>query len=56
MTVPRPGLHVARNAAGVLALLGEMGFDVAGAAAGLASFRRACGGASRCGPGSGASP
>jgi UDP-N-acetylmuramate--alanine ligase len=38
VTVPRPGLHVARNAAGVLALLGEMGFDVAGAAAGLASF------------------
>lgn len=36
--VPRPGLHVARNAAGVLALLGEMGLDVAGAAAGLASF------------------
>jgi UDP-N-acetylmuramate--alanine ligase len=38
VTVPRPGLHVARNAAGTLALLGEMGFDVAGAAAGLASF------------------
>ena len=38
VTVPRPGLHVARNAAGVLALLGELGFDVAGAAAGLASF------------------
>jgi len=36
--VPRPGLHVARNAAGVLALLGELGLDVAGAAAGLASF------------------
>lgn len=38
VTVPRPGLHVARNAAGTLALLGELGFDVAGAAAGLGSF------------------
>jgi UDP-N-acetylmuramate--alanine ligase len=38
VTVPRPGLHVARNAAGVLALLGELGLDVAGAAAGLAAF------------------
>lgn len=38
VTVPRPGMHVARNAAGVLALLGELGFDVAGAASGLASF------------------
>ena len=38
VTVPRPGMHVARNAAGALALLGEMGFDVAGAAAGLAGF------------------
>lgn len=36
--VPRPGTHVARNAAGVLALLGELGFDVAGAAAGLSGF------------------
>lgn len=38
VTVPRPGVHVARNAAGVLALLGELGLDVAGAAEGLASF------------------
>jgi len=38
VTVPRPGLHVARNAAGVLALLGELGLDVAGGAAGLATF------------------
>jgi UDP-N-acetylmuramate--alanine ligase len=38
VTVPRPGLHVARNAAGALALLGELGFDVAGAASGLAGF------------------
>ena len=36
--IPKPGLHVARNAAGVLALLGELGFDVAGAAAGLGRF------------------
>lgn len=38
VTVPRPGDHVARNAAGVLALFGEMGLDVRGAAEGLASF------------------
>ena len=38
VAVPRPGLHVARNAAGVLALVGELGLDVAGAAAGLSSF------------------
>jgi len=36
--VPKPGLHVARNAAGVLALLGQLGFDVAAAAKGLARF------------------
>ncbi len=36
--VPRPGLHVARNAAGVLALLGEAGLDVGAAAAGLTGF------------------
>ena len=36
--VPKPGTHVARNAAGVLALLGELGFDVVAAAAGLARF------------------
>ena len=36
--VPRPGAHIARNAAGVLALLGELDYDVAGAAAGLARF------------------
>jgi UDP-N-acetylmuramate--alanine ligase len=34
----RPGLHVARNATGVLALIGEMGMDVSLAAEGLASF------------------
>jgi UDP-N-acetylmuramate--alanine ligase len=36
--VPRPGDHVAADAAGVLALLGELGYDVEGAAAGLAGF------------------
>jgi UDP-N-acetylmuramate--alanine ligase len=38
VTVPRPGIHIARDAAGVLALLGEMGFDLNCAAAGLARF------------------
>ena len=38
VTVPKPGMHVARNAAGVLALLGELGFDVAEAAHGLGEF------------------
>jgi UDP-N-acetylmuramate--alanine ligase len=36
--VPKPGSHVARNAAGVLALVAELGFDVAAAAAGLEHF------------------
>jgi UDP-N-acetylmuramate--alanine ligase len=36
--VPRPGDHVARNAAGALALLGEMGLDVEAAAEGIFSF------------------
>ena len=36
--VPKPGSHVARNAAGVLALVGELGFDVAAAAVGLEKF------------------
>lgn len=38
VTVPRPGVHIARNAAGVLALLGELGYDVADAARGLGEF------------------
>ncbi len=38
VAVPRPGLHVARNAAGALALIGELGLDVRAAASGLASF------------------
>lgn len=36
--VGRPGLHMARNAAGVLGLIGELGWDVEAAAAGLAGF------------------
>lgn len=36
--VPKPGTHVARNAAGVLALIGELGLDVVAAAAGLERF------------------
>jgi len=38
VVVSRPGLHIARDAAGVLALLGELGFDLACAAAGLSNF------------------
>jgi len=38
VTVPKPGDHVARNAAGVLALLGELGLDVVTAAEGLSGF------------------
>ncbi|MFO7549429.1 MAG: UDP-N-acetylmuramate--L-alanine ligase [Acidimicrobiia bacterium] len=36
--VPRPGRHTALNAAGVLALCGELGIDLEAAAAGLRSF------------------
>lgn len=36
--VPVPGAHAAANAAGVLALLGELGYDVAAAASGLEDF------------------
>jgi UDP-N-acetylmuramate--alanine ligase len=36
--VPRPGLHVARNAAGVVALLAELGFGAAAVATGLAEY------------------
>lgn len=36
--VPKPGWHVARNAAGVLALIGELGLDVAAAAEGLRGY------------------
>ena len=38
VSVPRPGLHLARNAAGVVALLAELGFDATDVAAGLAEF------------------
>lgn len=37
--VPLPGLHVARNAAGVLVLLGTLGYDIAGLAEGLREYR-----------------
>ncbi len=36
--VPRPGDHMARNAAGVLALLSELGYSLEAAARGLATF------------------
>ncbi len=36
--VPKPGHHTARNAAGVIALLGESGYDPQGVADGLRSF------------------
>lgn len=38
VTVPRPGLHVALNAAGVVALLAELGFPADEIGAGLAGF------------------
>ncbi len=38
VSVPRPGEHIARDAAGVLALLGELGHDLTAAAGGLARF------------------
>lgn len=38
VVVGKPGLHTARNAAGALALLGELGYSWQGAAAGLAAF------------------
>jgi UDP-N-acetylmuramate--alanine ligase len=36
--LPRPGFHLARNAAGALALLGELGHDLESVAGGLAGF------------------
>jgi len=36
--LPRPGFHLARNAAGAMALLGELGEDLERAAKGLATF------------------
>lgn len=37
--VPFPGIHMARNAAGVLALCGEMGLDLDRAVEGIAGYR-----------------
>jgi UDP-N-acetylmuramate--alanine ligase len=39
VSLPRPGVHMATNAAGALALLSHRGVDLAEAAAGLAHFR-----------------
>ncbi|HEX6147553.1 MAG TPA: UDP-N-acetylmuramate--L-alanine ligase [Acidimicrobiia bacterium] len=39
VTVPQPGTHTARNAAGAISLLSELGRDPADVAAGLASFK-----------------
>lgn len=36
--LPRPGRHLARNATGALALLGELGYDLEAAASGMAGF------------------
>jgi UDP-N-acetylmuramate--alanine ligase len=36
--VPRPGVHIALDAAGAIALLAELGYDPHGAAAGIAEF------------------
>lgn len=38
VVVPKPGSHIALNAAGVLALFAELGEDLSAAAAGLADF------------------
>ncbi|GMQ84472.1 MAG: UDP-N-acetylmuramate--L-alanine ligase [Acidimicrobiia bacterium] len=38
VTVPQPGAHIARNAAGVVALFSELGLDSECLASGLASF------------------
>jgi len=38
VTVPKPGAHIARNAAGVIALLVELGYDPEAVVAGLAEF------------------
>jgi UDP-N-acetylmuramate--alanine ligase len=38
VTVGRPGLHIARDAGGVLALLGELDYDIEAASGGLRSF------------------
>ena len=39
VVVSMPGIHVAQNAAGALALIAELGFDVSAASEGIASFK-----------------
>lgn len=39
IVLPRPGIHLARNAAGVIALLAELGIDPEAGAAGMAGFQ-----------------
>jgi UDP-N-acetylmuramate--alanine ligase len=39
VVVPKPGLHMVRNAAGVLALIADMGMDLDAAVEGLGTFR-----------------
>lgn len=39
VTLPKPGEHLASNAAGVLTLLAESGFDITSAAAAMSQFR-----------------
>ena len=39
VVVAMPGTHVAQNAAGALALIAELGFDVSAASEGIASFK-----------------
>ena len=36
--VPRPGVHIALDAAGAIAFIAELGYDLRGAAAGIAEF------------------
>lgn len=38
VNVPRPGVHIALNAAGAIALLAELGYDPHGAASGIGGF------------------
>ncbi|MBT8203626.1 MAG: UDP-N-acetylmuramate--L-alanine ligase [Acidimicrobiia bacterium] len=38
VSIPRPGRHIALNGAGVIALLGELGFDITEVATGLAAY------------------
>lgn len=38
VSIPRPGRHIALNGAGVIALLGELGFDIQEVGAGLGAY------------------